>query len=115
MIFPGLFMEKPDAVVDLTERAFRRACLTYDGLAEAIAESIRRLVDRPGGEVALSKTETDTLRAHQKSLIMVLDLEADILRRRHADAAGADAPLDLERARQEVARRLDRIAAARGS
>jgi uncharacterized membrane protein YdfJ with MMPL/SSD domain len=105
--------EPGDSVSALSDRAFHRACAIYDQLAEAVTLTIRRLTDRQGSADALSKEEVALLRAHQRVLVMVLDFESEILKRARAQSREPDAPLDLDAARAELARRLDRIAAVR--
>jgi len=108
--------------------AFTRAVGLYDSLAAALEETIDRLRDRAaqdaaaeGEDSALSKTLLEQLKSHQKSLQTVLDLQSRLLRedrspRRAASGSAADpvGALDLVAARDEVRRRLARLAAVAG-
>jgi hypothetical protein len=103
---------KRDDLLETARRAMARACEVYDSLSETLTITIRKL---NAGEPAppLTPEELDALKAHQRAILTVLDYEAQLIKRRTGDPPGADAALDLEAARLEVARRLDRLAAAR--
>jgi hypothetical protein len=74
--------------------------------------AIRKLrADKPAPP--LTKDEVEALKAHQRAILTVLDYEAQLIKRGRGETSGADGALDLEAARLEVARRLDRLAAAR--
>jgi hypothetical protein len=102
---------KDDDLLETARRAFARACEVYDSLSKHMTAAIRKLA--AGSTPPLTPEEQDALKAHQRAILTVLDYEAQLIRRRPGDARGADAALDLEAARLEVARRLDRLAAAR--
>jgi len=101
----------------VVRRAFENACTLYDELATALTAIIMRLKAQGEAAGALSGEEADVVKAHQKTVLMVLDFEAQILKRRigAVTAANAGKRLDLDAARAEVAGRLDRLAAAEGT
>jgi len=99
----------------VVRRAFENACTLYDELATALTAIIMRLKTQGAAAGALSGEEFEIVKAHQKTVLMVLDFEAQILKRRIGAAAGGGKRLDLDAARAEVAGRLDRLAAASGA
>jgi hypothetical protein len=111
-VFLSVSFTNRDDLSETVERAMARAVEVYDTLSETMAAAIRKL---SAGEAAppLSPEEIEALRAHQRAILMVLDYEAQLLKRRPGDAAGAGGAFDIEAARLEVARRLDSLAAAR--
>jgi hypothetical protein len=95
----------PEAV---TRRTLAHALALYDSLADELAQAIE--IFREKGE--LTEAQTATLRSLQKSLMMVLDFDSQLSRKRRVVADGPHRTLDLDAARAEVARRLARLAAA---
>ncbi len=98
-----------DAVI--SRRTLRQAQALYGSLADCLATAIESF--RAHG--TLDDANADLLRRYQKSLLMVLDFDSQLARKCRSDADVADRPLDLAAARSEVARRLDRLAAAAGA
>ena len=96
---------QPEAV---TRRTLSHAIALYDCLADELAQAIEAF--REHG--ALTEEQNGKLRSLQKSLMMVLEFDAQLSRQRHVVSDGPDGTLDLEAARAEVARRLVRLAAA---
>jgi len=105
--------------------AFTRAVSLYDSLAAALEDSIRSLrasatrgAAAEGESSATSKTLLEQIRSHQKALQTVLDFQSRLLKENRStrwSASGASADptgaLDLQAARDEVRRRLARLAA----
>lgn len=104
-------VSEPDAAA---RRAFSRACRIYNQLAVTLEGIVKRLRAAGGAAAPLDRNDLDTIRAHQKTVVMVLEFEKKLLQNRigaGADRAGA---IDLGAARAEVAERLDRIIADTG-
>lgn len=91
--------------------AIAQAMQLYDALAEVLAEQVRTLQAAETIGRVLSEDERACIRDHQKIIMMVLDFESQIFKRRPAVAAGSGASLDLGAARGEVRRRLARLEA----
>lgn len=68
-------------------------------------------LDGPLTGEPLSDDDHKLIREHQKAIQSVLDFETILLKKRPGTAAQPGATLDLDAARSEVARRLDRLAA----
>lgn len=84
----------------------------YRDLSVALRGRIDQLKAGTAGKDE-GKDAEDALKSYQKILQTVLDLEASLVRRREAGAAGAGAGLDLDAARAEILARLAVWAAAR--
>lgn len=87
----------------------RHARVLYQNIAAELARSLDAL--REGREDPGAKERTEMIRAHRKALQMVLEFEQDFAKREREEAT--DDGLDLEAAREEVYRRLDRLTAAK--
>ena len=92
-------------------QAIVHAMKLYDTVAEVLAGHVRALQAVEGSGRALSEDESACIRDHQKIIMMVLDFESQIFKRRPGLAAGSGESLDLGAARSEVARRLARLEA----
>ena len=104
---------------------FTRAVSLYDSLAAALEESIE-LLRAQSAQVAagregpaITKTLLEQIKLHQKALQTVLDFQSRLFKdnrstRRFGSGVSADpaGALDLQAARDEVRRRLARLAAA---
>lgn len=98
---------KPEVAV---RKTFERACILYEELATSLTQIIAEL--REASEArALTRMELDVVKAHQKTVLLVLDFEAQLLKRRLGAASEPGKPLDLEAARAEIAGRMARLAA----
>jgi hypothetical protein len=95
----------PEAV---TTRTLAHAVALYDSLADELARAIEVFRDKG----VLTDEQTADLRSLQKSLMMVLDFDSQLSRKRPVVADEPHRTLDLDAARAEVARRLARLAAA---
>jgi hypothetical protein len=91
--------------------------MLYDELATTLTALIMRLKQHGETAGALDAEATDLIKAHQKTVLMVLDFEAQILKRKLGAAPAGDGGrrLNLDAARAEVAGRLARLAAAQGA
>jgi hypothetical protein len=88
-----------------------QACQLYEEIAATLTGVLNAL--RRAGEAAepLSRAELEVVKAHQKTILMVLDFEAQLLKQRPPTArTGGGTELDLDAARAEVAGRLARLA-----
>jgi hypothetical protein len=97
-----------DPDIPAGSQALDHALSLYESYAGQLARAVEAF--RVRGE--LDKSDCDTLRSFQKTLLMVLDFESKLSRRRRGSARDAGAAIDLDAARGEVARRLARLAAA---
>ena len=95
----------PEAV---TTRTLSHALALYDSLADALAQAVETFREKG----ALTDAQTADLRSLQKSLMMVLEFDAQLSHKLRADVHEPRGALDLDAARAEVARRLARLAAA---
>ena len=88
-----------------------KALRTYNDVAAILAGHVKAIVRDGSGRRMLSDHERELIRDHQKIILMVLELEAKLLKHRAAGSGGDGADIDLASARSEIARRLDRLAA----
>lgn len=96
---------------DRVERLLAHARQLYQNLAQELSRAIRVLhVD---AEDLTAKGRAETIKAHRKALQTVLDLELQLANKSQKPEKANE--LDLEAARAEIYRRLDRLAAAGGS
>jgi len=93
------------------QRAFLRACALYEEIAETLT-GVLSAIRREGDAAApLNRAELEVVKAHQKTILMVLDFEAQLLKQRPPAARTAGgSSLDLDAARAEVVGRLARLA-----
>jgi hypothetical protein len=98
---------KPEVAV---RKTFERACILYEELAATLTGIIAELREASATR-ALSRAELDVVKAHQKTVLLVLDFEAQLLKRRLGAASEPGKPLDLDAARTEIAGRMARLAA----
>jgi hypothetical protein len=85
-------------------------------MAATLLGIVARLRDEGERAGSLTRSDLDVIKTHQKTVLMVLDFEAQLLKKRPSDrAGGAGRGLDLDAARNEVAGRLARLEAARGT
>lgn len=89
-------------------RTLSHALALYASLADELAQAIEAFREKG----VLTDAQTADLRSLQKSLMMVLDFDSQLSRKRRVVADEAHRTLDLDAARAEVARRLARLAAA---
>lgn len=94
-------------------RAFERTLKVCEALTERAEAAVASLGTEPGARWALSREERATLSDMVKLLGTVLDFEKKHFGGERAAEPGA--ALDLDAARAEIARRLDRLAAAGGA
>jgi hypothetical protein len=91
-------------------KALDRACALYEDMATNLTAEIMRLRNaekhRP-----LEAHEVEVVRSFQKAVLMVLDFETRLLKRRVEARRQTGGRLDLAGARAEIARRLDRLSA----
>ena len=80
----------------------------YEDLAEELEGAIRRL--KSGVDDVEAKARAETIKAHRRALQTVLELEAQFLR--EAERADKLRAIDVEAAKREIYRRLDRQLAA---
>ncbi|MFV0473506.1 MAG: hypothetical protein ACK5MQ_04790 [Pikeienuella sp.] len=92
------------------ERLIANARQLYQNLGNELAHALRIL--NSGAEDLAAKGRAETIRAHRKALQTILDLEAQFEREQGKLTTGNE--IDLEAARSEIYRRLDRLAAAGG-
>lgn len=93
-------------------RAFERALVLYDELATSLTSVIMRLRAQADGDRALERDEIELIKSHQKAVLMVLDFEAQLFKRRIGAAIAGDRAIDLDAARAEIVSRLSRLADA---
>ena len=93
-------------------RAFQRALTLYDELATSLTSVIMRLRAQADGGKALEREELDLIKSHQKAVLVVMDFEAQLFKRRIGAAVASKRPIDLDAARAEIGRRLARLADA---
>lgn len=105
-------MAKASGSSAAVRRAFERACALYDEFATTLTGIIMRLRAQDDANSALERRELDLIKAHQKAVLMVLDFEAQLLKRRIGAAADGEIRIDLDAARAEIARRIARIESA---
>lgn len=103
-------MTKPNADRAAVARLIANARQLYQNLGTELAQALRTL--NSGAEDLAAKGRAETIRAHRKALQTILDLEAQF-EREHGKPEAAN-EIDLEAARREIYRRLDRLAAAGG-
>ncbi len=91
--------------------------MLYDELATTLTGVIMRLKQQGSESAALAADEIDLIKTHQKIVLMVLDFEAQIIKRRlgAAPAATPGRRINLDAARAEIAGRLARLASAQGA
>jgi shikimate kinase len=104
-------LDADEEIIKQVRQAIAQAMHLYDALAEVLAEQVRALQAAEGSGRVLSEDERACIRDHQKIIMMVLDFESQIFKRRPTVAAGAGESLDLGAARGEVRRRLARLEA----
>ena len=85
----------------------------------AMARELRATIERLSQSVLdpdEARKRNEILKSHQRQLFQVIEMEADLARRSKTD--GGDRPgsseLDLDAARDEICRRLSKLAEARG-
>jgi hypothetical protein len=98
------------------KKAFDRACALYEDIAATLTQIVIALQSQGSSAEPLGRAEMDLIRIHQKSVLTVLDLEAQLLKKRTGDAAGAPRRgIDLDAARSEITGRLARLSPAGGT
>jgi hypothetical protein len=113
-LFPEFIVPRvsePDAAA---RRAFSRACRIYNQLAVTLEGIVKRLRAADSVVEPLGRHEIETIRAHQKTVMMVLEFEKKLLQTRIGADGETVGAIDLGAARAEVARRLARIEADLG-
>ncbi|MFN3613832.1 MAG: hypothetical protein ACK4WC_04655 [Rubrimonas sp.] len=105
-------VQEPDAAA---RRAFSRACRLYNQLAVTLEGIVKRLRAGDMAAAPLGRHELETIRAHQKTVVMVLEFEKKLLQSRIGADGDTVGSIDLGAARAEVARRLARIEADSGA
>ncbi|QIE54516.1 hypothetical protein G5B40_03145 [Pikeienuella piscinae] len=103
-------MTHPRIDAATAERLIAQARQLYQNLGYELAKAIRVL--HSGAEDLAAKGRAETLRAHRKALQTVLDLELQL--RKESQNPEKSNEIDLEAARDEIYRRLDRLATAGG-
>ena len=104
-------MEKLLTETDLEKQLLEPARALYQRLSEELHAALDLLKKGEPVPDAEAKGRAETIRAHRKALQTVLDIEAQFLRARN-DANKLRA-IDVDAAKREIYRRLDRVAAAR--
>lgn len=95
---------------DKAERMLAHAQQLYHNLTHELARAIRVL--NSGAEDQAAKGRAETIKAHRKALQTVLEIEIQLAKDNREP--GKTHEIDLEAARAEIYRRLDRLASARG-
>jgi hypothetical protein len=80
-------------------------------LNEGLLTKLSTLVEALEGDRPLNKAEHEDLRTAYKQIATVIDFENQLIKHGTAGTTGAGETLDLNAARAEVARRLDRLGA----
>ncbi|MGB0507472.1 MAG: hypothetical protein ACPGGK_14865 [Pikeienuella sp.] len=101
-------MDSSVVAASLTRRMLEHARQLYQDLSDELADAIHRLKSDIHDQDAIQ--HNDTLRAHRKALQTVLEYELQFLKQAEEDETGHD--LDLDAAREEINRRIHRLAAA---
>lgn len=96
---------------DPAQRAVEHAIALYESLASLLERVVKTHLDGPLTGEPLSDDDHKLIREHQKAIQSVLDFETILLKKRPDAAAQPRSTLDLDAARTEVARRLDRLLA----
>jgi hypothetical protein len=78
----------------------------YRDLSVALRERITLLMAGGGGDAEACKTTVEAVKAHQRALQTVLDVEASLVKRNRSWIDGGGRELDLDGARTEVVERL---------
>ena len=99
-------METPLGDAALAAKLVVHARKLYQDLTEELQRALRQL--QSGEEDVNAKGRADVIRSHRKALQTVLDIELQFVKASKEDG-GARNGLDLEAARREIYRRLDRI------
>lgn len=103
-------MTIPSGDAEAAERLLTHARQLYHNLAGELSKALRSIGAE--AEDGAAKGRADTIRAHRKALQTVLEIELQLVK--DAQREGAGHVIDLEAARAEVYRRLDRLAPAGG-
>lgn len=96
---------QPRSDGERSETAYQNACDLYEQIAETLSVAVAALLEARDAGRRLSDEELQTLRDHQKAILMVLGFEDQIMKK-HGPADSTRQTLDLDAARAEVARRL---------
>ncbi len=103
-------MTGPSSDADTAERLLAHARQLYQNLAGELSKALRTIASDE--EVEAAKGRAETIRSHRKALQTVLEIELQFIK--DSQKAETSHVIDLEAARAEVYRRLDRLAASGG-
>lgn len=101
-------MSTPSGDASRSARLLSNAEALYHNLATELARGLRAL--KAGKDDPAGKARAETLRAHRKALQTILELELQLVGKPQITRGGHE--IDLEDARAEIYRRLDRLANA---
>ena len=102
-------METPLSDHEVAEQLLRHARTLYQKLTEALSLALDRLEVGEEDPLPDAKSRAETIRAHRKALQTVLDIQAQLVR--DAEKAESVRSINVEAARREIYRRLDRLMA----
>ncbi|MEM7546693.1 MAG: hypothetical protein AAF367_14255 [Pseudomonadota bacterium] len=100
-------MDTPLSDAETASRIVDEAQRLYHDLARELNQALTKL--RNGIDDPEAKSRAETIRAHRKALQTILDIQAKFVTQAEEGSSGYE--LDLEAARREINRRLDRLAA----
>ncbi|MFN3261886.1 MAG: hypothetical protein ACE37J_15135 [Pikeienuella sp.] len=103
-------MTGPSSDAEAAERLLAHARQLYQNLAGELSKALRTISSDE--ETERTKGRAETIRSHRKALQTVLEIELQFLK--DSQKAETSHVIDLESARVEVYRRLDRLAASGG-
>lgn len=92
----------------ISKKIMDRARKLYESLALELEHGLEKL--KGGKEDPDAKARAETIKAHRRALQTVLEIEAQFLR--EAERAESVRAIDVEAAKREIYRRLDRQVAA---
>ncbi|WP_340109100.1 hypothetical protein [Pikeienuella sp. HZG-20] len=95
---------------DKVERLLAHARQLYQNLAHELTCAIRVL--HSGAEDLAARGRAETIRAHRKALQTIIDIELQLAKETRRPEQSHE--IDIEAARAEIYRRLDRLASAGG-
>ena len=103
-------MTQPSGDAETAERLLAHARQLYQNLAGELSKALRTIASDVEDEA--TKRRAETIRSHRKSLQTILEIELQFIK--DSQKAEPSHVIDLEAARAEVYRRLDRLATTRG-